>query len=236
MKATLPKFKEFVAVGSPILFGGIGSRQDPGIDNDQVSESVILEDVSIEELSESLKKHYDIKRQEHITAIKKYTRDSSTLNSELWQAAEKKRQPILYKLDKPVHHELQDAIKNHITPHEMTVHTGLHKNPKMYINKKGTHTHFSFPAYTSTSIDKKVAERFATMHKDSNGFHVLSINVPKHTHGVYVEHHSSNTGEKEFILRPDAVIKVHHKPKLENGVYYWKGELVHDGIKHHRVI
>ena len=63
--------------------------------------------------------------------------------------------------------------------------------------------------------------------------HVVSIHVPKGSHGAYVDHVSEHQGEREFILHKGAKVHIHPEPEYDKkeNKYRWKGVLVHDGVK-----
>jgi len=63
--------------------------------------------------------------------------------------------------------------------------------------------------------------------------HVISIHVPKGSHGAYVDNFSNFSGEREFILHKGAKVHIHPEPEYDKkeNKYRWKGVLVHDGVK-----
>lgn len=66
--------------------------------------------------------------------------------------------------------------------------------------------------------------------------HVVSMHVPKGTHGMYIGDHPKLTvhrDEYEFLLHKGSYAKVHHEPEYDHvhKIVQWKGRLVHDGAK-----
>ncbi len=53
------------------------------------------------------------------------------------------------------------------------------------------------PAYSSTTLSQMTALGFSADHV------VLKINVPKGSYGAYIDPVSTNTGEREYLLKPD---------------------------------
>lgn len=120
--------------------------------------------------------------------------------------------------------ELDRITREHRTPRAITVHSGLSDDTRDSFLDQGETKSFSRPV--STSLDHKTASTFA--HRDDNGNkHVLSINLPKGSKGIYIGSRTSRIGnEKEFLLPSDAKVKVHPTPKIKDGIVHWKGELV----------
>jgi len=127
---------------------------------------------------------------------------------------------------------MDDLVHKHKTPESMVVHSGIPESPHHlikqqggYENKKGAH--IILPAYTSTSVSRTQAGNFSRyddkanaelskqgMKVHKNAKHMLKIYVPKGHHGAYVDHHSGNKGEREFILPRETRLHIHHEPEI----------------------
>ena len=144
-----------------------------------------------------------------------------------------------------VHDELKKAVRTHRTREDMTVHTGMKRDPRTFEQHEGK-IKVEMPAFTSTTIHKSVAEDFArhleTHEGDKTHSHILHLDIPKGSHGSYVAHHSKIPDEKEFILHPNARVHIDPEPlhieehpaswgDRPHDTYHWKGRLVHDGVK-----
>lgn len=218
--------------GKPkLMFGTIGQHS---IEKKEIKEGF---EPSAKELGSKhmeLAIHHSNFNKNHIKHIKRYTDSSTGVNKFLYNRA--KGDPV--NTDYHEHAEgMKDATKAHTTPSDMHVFTGLRRNPRDQIGKSKKETTFHFPAFTSTSLSHNVATSFTVSTSKPNATklsnHVLKIHVPEGSHGAYVSHHSSQTGnEHEFILHPDAQIKIHHKPDVDSdGLHTWHGTLIHDGVK-----
>jgi hypothetical protein len=142
--------------------------------------------------------------------------------------------------------QVMGAQRRHKTPVAMTVHTGIKRDPRQMEKHEGQ-IKMEMPAFTSTSLDVDQAKEFARPSNEGTGNpntyenHVVHIDVPKGSHGVYVAHHSQMPDEKEFILHPGARVHLHPEPthveEKDDGwgdttrTYHWRGKLVHDGVK-----
>jgi len=165
------------------------------------------------DLHNSLTKHYNNYTEKHKSAIRDYTKNSTTHNGELYE-----KRGDVSKLS-PEHktrtEDMDSALHAHKTPHEFHVysgmHTDLHKVPTTDGKKK-----IELHAFTSTSLKHDVAKDFAPIHDPEKGNmyqrHIIRVKVPKGHHGAYVDHHSSNAGEKEFVLPRGTKMHVNNKP------------------------
>lgn len=63
--------------------------------------------------------------------------------------------------------------------------------------------------------------------------HVLTMHVPKGSHGAYVDHHSMSEGENEFVLHHGSKFHIDKTPAVDhiNRKVHWKAKMVHDGVK-----
>lgn len=202
-------------------------------------------DSEVEDKHKDLVKHYSGFTPDHKKAIKEYTRTSINLNKTLLsehkgfdhkgnphdEEDHKRYMPQIKKLD--------SAMKKHKTPEDMHVYTGLGYSPAQYKSKDHNGTDpikVHHPAFTSTSISRKEANTFAesSPHHENDSMkdhvHMMKIHVPKGSHGAYVDHHSSNDGEKEFMLPRNSKLHVHPVPEYsQNGhskMAIWHAKLV----------
>jgi hypothetical protein len=158
-------------------------------------------------LHDHLIKHYSKYVGEHEEHLKKYTDDSSGVNTKLWKTHAKKKlsDDEKYTADRhssPKVEWLDSAMHQHKTPDNLTVYSGTNIDPRKAKNKEGIVHH---PAYMSTSIMPHIAREFGDLHKGPDGVHekhMMMIHVPKGSHGAYVGNpkHSYTPEEREFIL------------------------------------
>jgi hypothetical protein len=140
--------------------------------------------------------------------VKSYTRDSSYLNRHLYN-----RHVDGEKHDDEVRginiKAMDKAVTRNKLKHDMHVYSGVTWHPGN-VAKQHPDRHVHLPAYTSTSIDKQTAHSFAT-GDENNQQHVIHFHLKKGQAGKYVEHHTENPGEHEFILPRNTTIKIHPK-------------------------
>jgi len=119
------------------------------------------------------------------------------------------------------------AIKSNKAGKDLHVYTGLGDNRTAHLHKEmKSKGHVGLPTFTSTSLSKNIARTFST---DKT---LLKIHVPADAHTAYVNHHSSNKGEHEVVLHPNAKIKVNPNPSRDLlGHKTYHAKLTHDGIK-----
>ena len=125
--------------------------------------------------------------------------------------------------------KLSDALKNSTNKSEKDFHvyTGLSGRSNIHneiLKNQGKETSIHFPAFTSTSLNKKVAVGFANAKREpdqhighllgsKNISEVARIKIPAgHARGMYVDHISENDGEKEYLLDKSHVV---HFPQQE---------------------
>lgn len=120
---------------------------------------------------------------------------------------------------------LDKALDEHELKEPMTVYSGVSFNPRQ--KAQGLKMHL--PAYTSTSISKKVAEGYSSYHAKTahNGDvhkHILQIQLDKGQKGRYVGTDSKHRGnidapisdyvhEQEFILPRKSNLEIHPVPE-----------------------
>lgn len=127
--------------------------------------------------------------------------------------------------------KLDAALKTHTIPAHETFHvySGVSKDfniSKLRENNEKVH----LPAYTSTSLDPKVAASFASgLGKDHR--EMLRIKIPKESqHGTFIGSATSNDQEHEFLLHRGKTIKFDGPPKIfkdKNGHGWPRNYLVH---------
>lgn len=146
------------------------------------------------------------KEKEHVQA---YTRDSTYLNRHLYNKHVDGEHH-----DSEVHgipvKEMDKAVTRNKLHHDLHVYSGVTWHPGE-LAKQHQDRHIHLPAYTSTSLDKGVAHSFATGDKN-NQQHVIHFHLKKGQAGKYVEHHTENPGEHEFILPRNTTVKIHPRP------------------------
>lgn len=98
--------------------------------------------------------------------------------------------------------------------------------------KENEHDSFYEREQHSNRIKAKYGEH-VSVHRYG---HVVTMHVPRGTHGVYVGDHPKFTvheSEYEFLLHKGSYAKLHAQPEYDhkNKIVQWKGQLVHDGAK-----
>jgi len=188
-----------------------------------------------------LEPHYEFEKPEHRSAIKSYTEDGyKNLNHQLWLDH---NSPGYHK----GYHHTNDPDNN--DPNDENGHIGifkkrmdevthLHKTPKQLDVYSAIKSHFNpvegkvyhHPGFMSTSLSKFTTHNFEhnvgiyndKKEKYDEHTNILHIRVPKGHPGAYVDHHSMNPGETEFILPRNTKLKHIHthtykKPPDKNG-------------------
>ena len=192
----------------------------------------LLTEATVADTHKKLKAHYKfgpgaglgLGHDLHTSAIADYTTDSRHLNKHL-----------VKKNGKPTQHKsmikhMDSALAKHKAPHAFEVHTGVSGNHVLHKHLNGKSKgpiKIVHHAYTSTSLNHTQAKAFAKpkpeneKSKNKYGYglqdyhlhhHVIKIKVHKGASGAYVDHHSREAGEKEFILPRGTKLHVHPKP------------------------
>lgn len=181
----------------------------------------------------------------HAAALKKYSKNSWTTNKELINNAT--GQPSLFadhhydtahdKVDKTEkqkehndHVESLDksfAHPNAVLKHDLHVFHGTDKFNPGEEAKKGS-GRITFPSYTSTSIDPKIASDFAG---SSSSAHILHIHLEKGQRAHYLGSNSHFDHEKEVLLPRNSTIKVNPIPTIVHTgdgdkQHIWHGHVV----------
>jgi hypothetical protein len=139
---------------------------------------------------------------------------------------------------------LKAAMTAYKTPEDMTVSSGIKFDPRSHQKDADGPIKIKNDAFTSTSLSKPAAEDFIRDLDTPEGGrdrHMIHIDVPKGSHGVYIGHHSSLPHEREFILHPGARLHVdpvpQHVHEYQNWrnkttrTFHWNARLVHDGVR-----
>jgi hypothetical protein len=219
----------------PTLFASIGNRDDatspvkklPTLFASISKRKNISEDKNGEEhsdLHDRLVAHHKNYDEHDLTAIKNYTDDSYNLNRYLHRKHNDETTQDRYP-EHELHAKMMDkAVTTHKAPEDFHVYSGLRKSPEHNLPKDGN---VHLPAYTSTSLSKSTARQFARGDADSKHAnntvastsfppkHILHIHIPEGHHGAYVDHHSENQGEEEYILPRDTKLHIHHTPEYD---------------------
>lgn len=154
----------------------------------------------------------------HHEAINSYTRDSTGTNNRLFREHATGTQSKSHFVD------LMDHVTNsHKLPEDLHVYSGVKFNPDELASKHPDR-HVHLPAFTSTSIQKEVAQGFAndtTHHEDEHEFthhHIIHFHLKKGQKGIFVgtnpDHDRDNQlsehpEEHEFILPRNTKIHIH---------------------------
>lgn len=111
-----------------------------------------------------------------------------------------------------IHHALKEFPP---APEEFHVYAGM-KQPTALSNiiRNGGFVHI--PAFSSASLSPNVAHNFADIDYSSNGMrHVLKIKIKKGQQaGGYIEPHSSNADEEEFLLHANQLLHITHSVNM----------------------
>jgi hypothetical protein len=169
--------------------------------------------------------------QRHVAAIAKYTDgEYRGLNEAL---IDHHRSGEAWKKANPMsdwHQELHESLTSaydHAVPadHDIHVYSGMSAGNMQFNTTSGSH--FKTHAYTSTSIDPRIAHNFASDHEDEiadwdegsvlRECHIAHFVIPKKHNGwLYVAPHSSHSSEHEILL-PPGIKAEHHKSEVLRG-------------------
>lgn len=180
-------------------------------------------------------------------AVEKYTYDSGGINRPLIHNATLGHSG--YTKNTHDHITALDSVTDHVYGHAHSLYHGAGFNPDSFASKHPDR-HIKLPGFTSTSVDKDQAHKFAraygtTDEHEVHNSHVLHIHTNSTDKGVPLMHHSSSSNEKEVLLPRNTVLKVHHKPEIDiqhrgtgkysktHHVHYWHAEIV---SQHHEPV
>lgn len=157
------------------------------------------------------------------THVYRYTAASKPLNKLLY-ANHKEGKESPDKMDvtgaKNFTHDLKGidaAIHRNKLSHELVSYSGINWHP---MSKADHENVIHLPAYTSTSLSKKVAHGFAKSGKktpDVKDIHILKIHSPAGSAGMYTHDDPAIThyeGENEYIVPRNTSIRVHPTPEV----------------------
>lgn len=140
-------------------------------------------------------------------AIQEYSKASKELNEDMVGAHREMKTPeFTKKRSEKIHnglrHYFDDLSRPTDIPVEVYSGTGVHDPEETFKTNKGTlHT----PSYTSTSINKNTAYKFANAQgkegEATKGLHIVKFNIPNgYKKGLYIGHHSHRADENELLL------------------------------------
>jgi len=180
----------------------------------------------LDEVSSNLHVH-DLPSRRGFKHLKKYTDFSGTLNGHLISKhVGKSHHSDGEKLDHQAK-QLDDFIKKHGSSPEkgMKLYHGTQEwNPGEEASKHPKRL-IHLPGYTSTSVDKHLANRFAgglRLNDPSSGSHILEIHTGPEHKGVHLGNHSYFPGERETILPRGLTLKIHPKPRILEHTFHVK--------------
>jgi hypothetical protein len=179
-------------------------------------------------------------------ALKKYSSNSHDTNRELINNATGKRSTFAHRTyDTPqdkIHRDEQlkyhnDHVEsldksfahpNAVLKQDLHVFHGTSRfNPGEEAKKGGGR--ITFPAYTSTSIDPKIAADFAGNNSDS---HIIHIHLKKGQRAHYLGTNSNYDHEKEVMLPRNSTVQINPIPTVvhngygEGKTHIWHGHVV----------
>jgi hypothetical protein len=160
------------------------------------------------DLHKSLVNHYSNYTDKHKKSIKDYTHQSFYLNDFHWKTHNNIPTTTKYTEDTK---NMDSVVNAHKTPQNLTVYSKSIHDPRTLKNYKDIVHH---PAYLSASIQRSVAKNLKWNHHTDKEtgeehHHILKIDVPRGSPGAYVDHHSSLSSQKEFIIPRGSNLKYH---------------------------
>lgn len=166
---------------------------------------------NVDEVENALTKHYEYPDEDKI--IDDYTSDSSRLNN--YNMDRHKTRYFEDQRTVSLEHEIQNKnldrmLHSRRTPTYLDVFHGAAFNPGEEASKHPENRLF-MPAYTSTSISKKVAKGFGNPQDDGYK-HLIQFHLSPGNPGGYIGHHSNFPDEREFLLPKDVSWRIHHTP------------------------
>ncbi len=198
-----------------------------------------LTDSSMDDLHDKLNKKYRFGNDDK-KSFKSHMSHSFGVNNHLWEVHHGNKEYASSNFD-PINYykerikNLDTAINNHKTPHDLTVYSGIGYDPRDKMNSNKIVHH---PAYLSTSIDKGVAENFSLSHREKKKgiYHenVIKINVPKGHVGAYIGKFMKN--EKEFLLPRGLKLKHLHTETIKGEYKNNYGTIKYENHLHHMEI
>jgi hypothetical protein len=218
-------FKEFAKEPTPFKVVDFRNQSPTSlktVDFRSVSESSIGDQPWVKHIREKSKENdpihrrlfMDGKKDKVQAAVKNYTKGSEQLNSHLFKTEGNPKESFHEKIG-----HIDKYLASKPSPADFHTYSGLHKAPK-----PGLHIHHG---YMSTSLDPGTAEQFAK----GPDTHILKLNIKKDTnHGAYLEPHTKNKDEREFLVGRGKHIQIHPEPEKHeyygSTVHVWHGDIV----------
>lgn len=156
----------------------------------------------------------DGKKDKVHSAVKNYTKGSERLNTHLFKTEGNPKESFHEKIG-----HIDKYLSSKPSPVEFHTYSGLHKAPK-----PGLHVHHG---YMSTSLEPTTAHEFAR----GPDTHILRLHIKKDSkHGAYLEPHTKNKDEREFLVGRGKHIHIHPEPEKHDyygsTVHVWHGDIV----------
>lgn len=177
-------------------------------DNDHIGSNV-------KEQAEQLHNQHQLDDEDK-TNIKRYTSGSNVLNRKLYYNSignsdieENIDGHDIPKLDKSINRNIGTNLSSY---------SGLRFDPTKDFNraKRMNNGIVKLPAYTSTSIDKNIAHRYAEPTGFSKTRHIIHFHLDNDDNGTFVGNHSAHPGESELLLPRNTRIKLLHEEELDD--------------------
>lgn len=153
--------------------------------------------------------------------------------------------------------EMSSALKKSKLSRNIHVYAGM-RSPENLEKSEDGRIHVHNRAFTSTSINPRIGRafskittvatdkekrqktRFGSLSKNEHGdviqespySHVAKIHVPAGSHGLYINHISSQDNEHEYLLHHGSRVSFYPVPTIDHKdrTVVWHGRLEHDGI------
>lgn len=207
-----------------------------------------------------LSKHYTLPSgsSESKALISAYTASSDHINNHLYNThvGNGKLTAMSPENAQSFSDQFQSVVSSHRAPRDFHVYSGSRISPAEHNDPTKSHIKVHLPAFTSTSLNPKVAGKFARLsNHDSDAWtnaykanepishiraNLFKIHVPAGSRGMYVAKYSGIAAEKEFIIPHGAKLHIHPEPEPreieispgnERSVNVWHAKLVHDGTE-----
>ena len=207
----------------PVRVGVIPTH---GSHSSRLTENLEPTDAEYKKVSDDANRRHTKGTALHHVAVRSYTQKSYPINSSLLRGHfdDDGRQQTAKDLD----HETEKEYG-----HEHTLYHGCGRdfNPGKFASKH-PERHIKLPAFTSTSVNKKMATGFA-----DTGYvrHILHIHMKATDKGHPILHRSSIGNEHEVLLPRNTVLKVRphsDKERIPNGelnhiiYHHWHADIV----------
>lgn len=184
------------------------------------------------EYKQSLEKHYSFDDKDH-KYIKNYTLASATMNEELARRAIGEKSKLTQSTIAAVDDQargMRNVCTKHKLDHKFVTYSGVTQDPTHVMIHQGGHPKehggdgsgalVRTSNFTSSTINPYIAFDFAkddehSIYNHPNEYynqprHMLKLTYPEGHPGAYVDHHSSNPSEEEFVSPPGTKIHITH--------------------------